>query len=102
MRVCELHGERAKDTLFSRKTGTEYDLCPQCLELLESILGGEIINPPRMMSHPDSKCRDYGYSGPERTEKKPKDVIRRRRTRKIASAPSQEGTGSVPAPPWTD
>jgi hypothetical protein len=46
LRVCELHRERAVDTLVSRKTGTEYDLCEGCVIVLESILSGE-----RMVLH---------------------------------------------------
>jgi hypothetical protein len=63
MRVCELHRERAVDTLTSKRDGSEYDLCPQCVELLRSILDGEV-------------------------EEKPQRVVKRRRTRKIATATS--------------
>lgn len=38
MRICEKHRERASETLVSRKTGTEYDLCPKCEAELFEIL----------------------------------------------------------------
>lgn len=41
MRVCEKHMNRAVETLVSRMTGTEYDLCDECLKELEKILHGE-------------------------------------------------------------
>lgn len=47
MRICELHRERAIDTLVSRKDGTEYDLCSVCIERLHHILNGygeELLN----------------------------------------------------------
>ena len=37
-RFCEKHMARATETLFSKKTGTEYDLCPTCEAELEEIL----------------------------------------------------------------
>lgn len=40
MRVCELHKERAVDTLVSKRDGSEYDLCPVCIDLLYAILNG--------------------------------------------------------------
>jgi hypothetical protein len=40
LRICEKHRERAIETLFSKKTGTEYDLCSICLDELEEILSG--------------------------------------------------------------
>lgn len=39
-RFCEKHMARAIETLFSKKTGTEYDLCNVCLSELEEILQG--------------------------------------------------------------
>lgn len=41
MRVCAKHRENATETLTSRKTGTEYDLCPRCEAELEEILNGK-------------------------------------------------------------
>jgi hypothetical protein len=41
MRVCELHRERAVETLISRQDGVEYDLCAECKKMLESILYGD-------------------------------------------------------------
>ena len=41
MRVCEKHHTRATETLFSKKTGTEYDLCATCEAELEEILNGK-------------------------------------------------------------
>jgi len=38
MRVCLLHWERAVDTLVSKKEGTEYDLCPKCVEKLAILM----------------------------------------------------------------
>jgi Zn-finger nucleic acid-binding protein len=43
MRVCELHRERATETLVSRKTGIEYDLCPACEAMLAEMLNGEDV-----------------------------------------------------------
>jgi hypothetical protein len=40
LRVCELHRERAVDTLTSRKDGTEYDLCVKCVEKISNVLYG--------------------------------------------------------------
>lgn len=37
-RFCEKHMKRATETLFSKKTGTEYDLCPECEAELAAIL----------------------------------------------------------------
>lgn len=42
MRVCELHKERAVDTLVSKRDGSEYDLCPVCIDLLYAILNGAL------------------------------------------------------------
>lgn len=41
MRICEKHREKATDTLVSRKTGTEYDLCSICETELAEILHGK-------------------------------------------------------------
>lgn len=41
MRVCELHRERAVETLVSLQDRVEYDLCPKCQELLHAILTGK-------------------------------------------------------------
>jgi hypothetical protein len=41
MRVCEKHRERATEVLKSLIFGTEYDLCPKCLDMMRSILNGE-------------------------------------------------------------
>jgi hypothetical protein len=38
MRVCEKHLKRATETLVSRQTGAEYDLCELCEIELSSIL----------------------------------------------------------------
>jgi hypothetical protein len=38
MRVCEKHMARASDTLVSKKTGAEYDLCEHCEKELAEIL----------------------------------------------------------------
>lgn len=44
MRVCELHRERAVDTLTSTQTGREFDLCEECLKKLHAILrGAEVL-----------------------------------------------------------
>ena len=40
MRVCEKHIDRAVDTLVSKKDGTEYDVCQECLTNLQEILNG--------------------------------------------------------------
>lgn len=44
MRVCELHREKAIETLKSLKDGTEYDLCPQCAEIIKEIMRGKPEN----------------------------------------------------------
>lgn len=41
MRVCELHRERAVETLVSRRDQVEYDLCEKCVDKLHHILHGE-------------------------------------------------------------
>ncbi len=41
MRVCELHRERAVETLVSTKDKTEYDLCEKCMEMMGEILSGK-------------------------------------------------------------
>lgn len=40
-RFCEKHMNRATDTLISKKTGTEYDLCPICEDELAEIMQGK-------------------------------------------------------------
>lgn len=45
LRVCELHRERAVETLVSKKDGVEYDLCVECVALMQSILSGETEKP---------------------------------------------------------
>lgn len=40
-RFCEKHMARATETLISRKTGTEFDLCPACEVEFAAILYGE-------------------------------------------------------------
>ena len=40
-RFCEKHMKRAIETLFSRVTGIEYDLCSVCLTELDEILNGK-------------------------------------------------------------
>ena len=37
-RFCEKHMKRATDTLTSRKTGTEYDICEICEDELVEIM----------------------------------------------------------------
>ena len=41
MRVCAKHMAPAVETLFSKRDGTEYDLCAECKAALETILNGE-------------------------------------------------------------
>ena len=41
MRICELHRDRAVEILVSKIDGTEYDLCPKCIELFFDILNGK-------------------------------------------------------------
>jgi hypothetical protein len=43
MRVCAKHWKVATETLTSRKTGTEFDLCPDCEQELEEILQGKPV-----------------------------------------------------------
>jgi hypothetical protein len=57
MRICEKHRERATETLVSQKTGTEYDLCPICIDemaeiLTENPIKGEEIGRKRTAGRP--------------------------------------------------
>ena len=56
MRVCEKHLKRAEDTLVSRMTGQEYDLCGECLlelyDILNEKLEGESDGRKRTVGRP--------------------------------------------------
>jgi hypothetical protein len=55
MKVCEKHWERATDTLVSKKTGTEYDLCEVCEKELAEILHEQV-----KQGEPDGRKRIVG------------------------------------------
>jgi hypothetical protein len=57
MRICEKHLARASDTLVSKKTGAEYDICEICEKELEQILHeqvkqGELDGRKRVVGRP--------------------------------------------------
>ena len=68
MRVCNKHFKPATEILESKKTGEEFDLCPECEMELREILHGK---QPEPAPEPESPR----IAGPIRSPGRPKKKV---------------------------